>query len=143
MNELLNLAQRSSLAIGLRAFEAHLRQADVWLQGGEERGILYRRSLNLPPERRAAAREQIAAALAQIATLTERFGLTTSDDDLGATIAAQMSVDWADLSDARSDKLRRYGDVDPRLTDLLDADLSALAARALALAALSLDGETP
>ena len=141
MTELLNVAQRSSLAIGLRAFEAHLRQADAWLQGAEERGALYRRSLNLSPEQRAVARAQIAAALAQVTALAQRFGLTATEEDLGATIAAQMSVDWADLSDARSDKLRRYGDVDPRLADLLDADIDRLAQLALSLAALSRDGQ--
>jgi hypothetical protein len=143
VTELLNIAQRSSLTIGLRAFEMHLRQADAWLRGGEERGILYRRSLNLSPEQRAAARGQIAAALAQIAVLAERFGLANADEDLGAAIAAQMSIDWADLSDAHSGKLRRYGDVDFRLADQLDADLDLLAELALSLADISRDHQAP
>ena len=143
MGDLLNTAQRSSLTIGLRAFEMHLRQADAWLRGGEERGILYRRSLDLSPERRAAVRAQIAAALAQIAELAERFDLSATEDDLGATIASLMSVDWANLCDTRSAKLHRYGDVDPRLAGLLDADIDALAQRALAVAALGRDGEVP
>ena len=137
MTELLNAAQRSSLTIGLRAFEMHLRQADAWLRGEEERGILYRRGLNLPLEQRAAARAQIAAALAQIAALAERFGLAAVEDDLGAVITAQLSVDWANLSDVRAAKLRRYGEVDPRLTDLLDADVDRLAQLAMSLAAFS------
>lgn len=141
MTELLNTAQRSSLTIGLRAFEMHLRQADAWLQGSEERGILYHRSLRLPPEQRAAARAQIAAALAQIAALAERFDLAAVEDDLGAAIAAQLSVDWANLSDVRSAKLRRYGEVDPRLTDLLDAVVDRLAQLALSLADLGRNGQ--
>ena len=141
MTELLNTAQRSSLTVGLRAFEMHLRQADAWLRGEEERGILYRRGLNLPLEQRAAARAQIAAALAQIAALAERFDLAAVEDDLGAAIDAQLSVDWANLSDVRSAKLRRYGEVDPRLTDLLDADLDRLAQLALSLSTLGRDGQ--
>ena len=141
MTKLLNTAQRNSLTIGLRSFEADLRRADAWLQGEEERGILYRRSLDLPPEGRAVARAQIAAALACIATLAERFDLAVTEDDLGATIAAQMSVDWANLCDARSAKLRRYGEVDPRLPDLLDADIDRLAQLALSLAALGRGGQ--
>ncbi|MCX7670855.1 MAG: hypothetical protein N2439_12375 [Anaerolineae bacterium] len=132
--ELLNPAQRNSLAIGLRAFEIHLRQIAAWLADGEEAGILYRRRLNLPAERRAALREQIALALAQIAALAERFGLTPAEESLESNMAALMSVDWANLCDLRSDKLRRYGEVDDRLADLLDADIAALAERALALA---------
>ncbi len=141
MIELLNTAQRSSLTIELRAFEMHLRQADAWLQGEEERGILYRRSIHLSPERRAAAREQIGAAIAQITVLTERFDLAAASDDLGATIVSQMSVDWANLCDVRSDRLRRYGEVDPELPDLLDADIDRLAQLALSLAALGRDGQ--
>jgi hypothetical protein len=141
--DLLNPAQRSSLTVVLRAFEMHLRQIDVWLQGREERGILYRRSLNLPPALRAVAREQITEALAQIAVLVERFGLTATEDDLGPAIASLMSVDWANLCDTRSEKLRRYGEVDPCLADLLDADLDRLAQLALSLAALGQDVQTP
>jgi hypothetical protein len=137
VTKLLNAAQRNSLTIGLRSFEADLRRADAWLQDEEERGILYRRSLDLPPEGRAVARAQIAAALARIATLAERFDLVVTEDDLGATIAAQMSVDWANLCDIRSDKLLRYGEVDPRLVELLDSAVSALEQLAFSLAALS------
>jgi hypothetical protein len=139
VTKLLNAAQRNSLTIGLRSFEADLRRADAWLQGEGERGILYRRSLDLPPEGRAVARAQIAAALARIATLAEWFDLAVTEDNLGATIAAQMSVDWANLCDTRSDKLRRYGEVDPRLAEVLDADVEALAQLALSLAALYRD----
>jgi len=141
VTKLLNAAQRSSLTIGLRAFEMHLRQVDAWLEGGEERGVLYRRTLNLSPEHRAAARTQIAAALAQITALAERFGLPVASEDLRANIAALMSVDWADLTDVHSDKLRRYGDVDSRLADLLDADIDRLAQLALSLAAVARDGQ--
>jgi hypothetical protein len=141
--DLLNDAQRNSLAIGLRAFEMHLRQAMAWLEDGEETGILYRRRLTLPAERRAAMRRQIAVALALIAVLAERFNLAPAEEALEASIAAQLSVDWANLSDLRSDKLRRYGDVDPRLAALLDADIADLASRALALAAACRAEETP
>lgn len=140
---LLNFAQRNSLTLGLRAFEGHLRQADASLLGEEDHGILYRRSLNLTHEHRAAARDLIAVALARIAVLAERFDLPVTEDDLGATIASQMSVDWANLCDTRADKLRRYGEVDAQLAELLDADVDALAQLALSLAALQRDNPAP
>lgn len=141
VGDLLNTAQRRSLTIGLRAFEMHLRQADAWLQGKEETGILYRRGLDLSPERRASARTQIAAALARIAVLAERFGLAVAQNDLGATIAAQMSADWANLCDTRPEKLCRFGEVDPRLRELLDAEIDSLAQLALSVAALGRDDQ--
>jgi hypothetical protein len=60
---------------------------------------------------------------------------------LGAAIDAQLSVDWANLSDVRAAKLRRYGEVDPRLADLLDADVDRLAQLALSLSTLGGDGQ--
>ncbi len=143
MSDLLNTAQRNSLAIGLRTFEMHLRQADAWLQSDDERGILYRRGLRLSVEQRSAARNQIATALAGIASLAQRFGLTVAEEDLRTTIASQMGVDWANLCDLTAAKLRRYGAVQPGLADLLDADLAALAQQALALAALGQDRGAP
>jgi len=136
---LLNVAQRSSLTVGLRAFEMHLRQADAWLQGVEEHGVLYHHTLSLSAEQRASARAQIAAALARVAALVERFGLAANSGDLAATIAAQMSVDWANLCDVRSTKLHRYGEVDSQLAEILDPDVDALAQLALSLAALQQD----
>ncbi len=136
---LLNAAQRASLTIGLRSLEMHLRQADAWLQGAEEQGILYRRSLNLTAAQRAAGRDLIASGLAQIAALAARFDLVPVTDDLTAAIAAQLSVDWANLCDLSAEKLRRYGEVHPALADQFDADLDVLARLALALAALGHD----
>ena len=69
--------------------------------------------------------------------------MAAADNDRGATIAAQMSADWANLCDTRADKLRRYGEVDPRLAELLDADVDALAQLALSLAALQRDDPAP
>ena len=143
MSELLNAAQRSSLTIGLRTFEMHLRQADAWLQDGEESGILYRRSLNLSPERRAAARAQIKVTLQRIADLAEQFDLPVAEESLLAAIAGQLSVDWANLCDVASAKLQRYGDVHPGLAEMLDADVHALAQQALSLAALGQDPRAP
>lgn len=143
MKDMLNEAQFTSLAIVLRLLEDDLRQADAWLQGAEETGILYRRKLRLSPERRAVARQVIAAALNQIAQLAREFNLAQIDDNPAATIVADMSVRWADLCDARSDKLIRFGDVDPRLSQVLDPSLDRLIELTLALTSRIRDGATP
>ncbi len=134
MSDLLNGAQRSSLAIALRMFEEELRRAASWLEMPPEQGILYRRTLRLPPEARAAVRQSIAAALAEIAGLAQEFGLAPEEQDLATAIAAAMSLSWANLCDARSDKLRRFGDVHPALAEALDPRLEQLAELALSLA---------
>jgi len=143
MDDLLNESQRTSLAVVLRFLEQDLRRADEWLQGTEEKGILYRRKLRLQPERRAVARRHIAAALRQIAKLSHQFDLQPMDDSPEATIVAEMSERWGNLVDARSDKLKRYGDVDLRLAQALDPSLDRLIELTLALMSTIRDGATP
>jgi hypothetical protein len=142
MDDLLNESQFNSLAIVLRLLEQDLRQADEWLQGADETGILYRRKLRLQPERRAVARRHIAAALRQIAELSRQFDLQPVDDSPEATIVSEMSERWANLVDSRSDKLNRYGDVDPRLAQALDPSLDRLIELTLALMSTIKSGAT-
>ncbi len=136
MTELLNAHQHSSLTIALRSFEEELRQADAWLQGRLDKGILYRQTLTLPAEARAAARRYVADALFHIAEMAEEFGLEQLEEPLEASIAARMSLSWATLCDVRSDKLTRYGTVDPRLSPLLDSRSEYLAGLAKDIALL-------
>jgi len=136
MVDLLNAPQRNSLAIVLRMFEEQLRQADRWLQGDLDEGTLYRPTLHLSLETRAAARQKIAVALAKIAELARQFNLERQEQDLGAAMAAEMSLSWADLCDTRSDKLMRYGDVNPDLGQILDPHIDCLAETALSLASM-------
>lgn len=135
MSDMLNIPQRSSVAIALRAFEKALRRADAALQGpAEEQGILYRRTMRLPMEKRPAIRQQIALALTEIAEVAQQLGLAVQEDPLESDIAAELSLDWAGLCDVRSAKLKRYGAVDVRLAEALDPHIERLADLALAIA---------
>ncbi len=136
VTNLLNRSQYNELAIVLRTFEEHLREAASWLKSPSSSGILYEYSLQLSPERRLAVLSLIDEALAGIARLSATFGLRPASEDLGRRIAARMSIDWANLTDACSDKLKRFGDVDPSLGELLDPDLERLAALALSISSL-------
>jgi len=136
MSHLLNTAQHTALAVVLRHFEQSLRQAKLWLQSQQTVGVLYQTSLQLSPERRAATLARITEALEGIAHLAERFDLWPADEPLANKIAAEMSINWANLIDMCSGKLRRYGLADPRLRELLDPELEHLAQLALSVASL-------
>jgi hypothetical protein len=136
---MLNFPQRLALTVTLRLFEEQLRQADAWLQDSTETGILYRRELRLSPARRAAARQVVDTALHQIAAVTREFDLAAADYDPAAAIAGEMSVCWANLCDLRADKMKRYGPVDPGLTQTLDPYMDRLADLALLLSAVVRD----
>ncbi len=131
---MLNPNQKRFLTTALRTFEAYLRQASLWLDGYEENGILYRRKAELSPEQRAIALERIRAALDEIARLTRLFDLETQVENAALLISGQMSVLWATIEDLRSNKLDRFGEVDPRLADLLDPAIDRLSRLALGLA---------
>lgn len=136
MNELLNGSQKFSVFVTLRTLEERLRQADAWLQGEEEHGRLYYRAVKLSPEQRALARQRIAEALPVIDALAHKLALEAVDDDAGAHIRAGLSESWANLCDIRSQKLRRYGEVQPGLSAVLDEPVEQLAQLALAIASL-------
>lgn len=133
MDDLLNESQRRKLTSRLLLLEKQLRQVDAWLQITEEPGLLYRRSLRLSPERRAAARQCVAAALEQIGELAARFNLARQEENLATTINAMMRLDWCNLGEAYADKLKGCGPVDPRLEPMLDPHLDRLARLVLSL----------
>lgn len=139
MTELLNAAQRSSLAVRLRTFEMTLRQADAWLEHGPAGGLLYSYSVDLTPQQRTAIRAEIQVALAAIAALVEKFALVPHRQHFSSMLVAQMSGEWSSLCDVRADKLRRYGDVDPRLHMQLDPGIDTLIELAATLARLAAD----
>jgi hypothetical protein len=140
-NDLLNRSQYISLSNVLRTFESDLRQVDAWLQGNEECGILYRRKLTLSSKQRKAARDRIAAALQLITDLADTLDLQIIEEDLANMIRSQMSMSWANLLDTQSGKLRRFGDVDPRLSKTVDPVLLQLADLAEEIA-LIFDGQS-
>lgn len=136
MKELLNAYQLNAVMLALRSFEENLRQADAWLQGKEDIGILYQHKLRLSNGKREAARKQIAEALTQIAELAHRLDLQAIEENRAGLIRGQLTVSWANLIDRRSQKLSRFGEVDPGLAEVLDPDIDRLAQMALDLAML-------
>jgi len=132
----LNAAQRTAVVIALSGLERDLRQAEMWLRGQPQGGMLYRTSLRLSPARREAVLSEIAKALEVIAQLAERLDLQPTEEPLTNRIAAAMTIDWANLTDTASAKLKRYGPVDPGLRDTLDPEIACLARLALSISSL-------
>ncbi|NPV09704.1 MAG: hypothetical protein HPY83_17310 [Anaerolineae bacterium] len=136
LSDLLREYQRNSLVATLRACEKSLREAQEQLRGPLTEGILYRRVLNLPAGRRQSALDLVEECLALLAEIARGFDLRPAEEDLAQAIAASMTVCWANLGDAKSGKLRAYGEVDPRLGEALDPSLDRLERLALAIASL-------
>jgi len=136
----LNERQRTAVVIALSGLERDLRQAEVWLRGQIQDGVLYRSSLRLSSARRARALSEIARALEVIVRLANRLELPSTEESLTSRIAAAMTIDWANLIDTGSAKLKRYGPVDPELHGTLDPEMECLARLALSVSTSSLWG---
>lgn len=136
LSDLLGEYQRNSLVTTLRSCERNLRQAEALLSGTATQGILYAQVLDLPAAQRQRARELIAEGLALLAEIAHDFDLRLVEEDLARAIAASMTVCWANLADARSAKLRAYGEVDPRLGPALDPSLARLEELVVAVASV-------
>jgi hypothetical protein len=138
MSELMNQAQRTSVFVALRTFEQYLRQVDRWLNDFETDGILYRYKMDLSPEKRVLMRQKIASGLALVEELAQTLQLEPEVIDLVGAVRGQMSESWANLIDSRAAKLRRYGEVDPGLSQPLDPALDRLVQIAAELSQLAL-----
>ena len=136
MNDLLNPYQKGSLVTVLHMFEEDLRQADSWLDGQQAEGALYRQELRLASPQRERARERIAVALTEIASLAEALGLEPEVENPAGLISGQMSIAWASLIDSQASKLKRYGEVHPDVARQVDPHVRRLAQTALELARL-------
>jgi len=140
MKNLLNPYQKNSLRISLLMFEENLRHAQEWLEGREEKGILYRRKLEMPENKRKQAKHVIKTALDLIEKLSAKFELESESQNAASMFQGELTVNWANLMDTRSGKLRRYGKVHPELASMLDSEIQKLTEIALKLSAIL--GET-
>jgi hypothetical protein len=136
MTELLNPSQLLSVTIVLRMFEENLRQADSVLKEAESNGILYHRKLFLEPVKRQAAQKLINTAYKEIAALAGELGLKPKVDNPAGLISGEMSESWVNLMNSSSSKLKRFGEVDPRLENVYNPPINHLAQLALALASI-------
>jgi len=74
----------------------------------------------LTPEGVARLRQMIDRQQVLIDDLFRRFQLKRETIDVVQSMIAELSISWTQLVDSRSDKLGRYGEVDPDLKATLD-----------------------
>ena len=136
LTDLLNPIQKNSLRITLRRFEENLLQAQAWLDGNEENGVLFQRKLTLPAKRREQAEQVIKEARELIEKVSHDFDLPIESENAASLLRGEMSISWADLLDSRAGELKRAGAVHPELSAALDPGIQSLARIALTLTAI-------
>jgi hypothetical protein len=122
----LNIAQKTSLSITLREFEVRLARLRVLLEQNES-------ITRLTPEGARRLCQMIDQQQALIDDLFRRFQLKRETIDVVQSMIAELSISWTQLVDNRSDKLGRYGEVDPDLTSTLDPALDQMVKACLSM----------
>jgi hypothetical protein len=121
----LNEPQKISVSIALRELETRLVRL---------RTLLDQDSLSqrLTPDALKRLRALLDRQQAIIDELYQRFGLARESIDVAQTLIAEFSIAWTQLVDIHSQKLRRYGEVDPALVSTLDPAIDELTELTLA-----------
>jgi hypothetical protein len=117
---ILNDAQKRYLHATFVSFELSLRNARSLLEQGDETGIFYSRKLNLSPEKSKQLLDKINQILEELSVFAGKIGLKKEEIVSTQIIAADFSNCWADLIDARSNRLNGYGEVNPQTAAFLD-----------------------
>ncbi len=125
----LNTAQTTSLSITLREFEKRLSRLRVLLEH-------YEVVTRLTPEGIDRLHLMIDRQQTVIDELFRRFQLTRGTIDVMQSMIAELSISWTQLVDSRSDKLGRYGQVDPDLKSTLDPALDQLVEACLGMVSI-------
>jgi hypothetical protein len=120
----LNRYQRNAVLAEMMHLERALLGILTLLKEPQEGSMIRRRPV---AERvRAEVETLVGRALEEIRAVAAEFELPPQTEDAGRQIVATASVAWSDLYDLLSDRLDRYGDVDPGLAVTLDPHVRRL-----------------
>lgn len=129
----LTAPQKRFLSSCLISFEKSLRLTERLLKEDGETGILYFMKQPLSAGVRQKAQKRINKVLQELDNLVKKLDLEPIEERMERIIMAELSVSWADLMDARSKRLRGYGDIDPRIVEILDPGIESLSRAAMEL----------
>jgi len=119
--------------------EASLRSAITLIQDPPEGGLLTR-VRPLPTGAGSRLERLFMAMLEELAAIVREFDLRPRDEEVGRLISADMAGAWSDMQEVLSGRLKRYGNVDPRLSSQLDPHLQRLIRMALEAGDLAREG---
>jgi hypothetical protein len=117
---LLNPSQTNSLRISLMPIEKGLLEVERVLSDGEHDGIFFRVSDDLREETKTGIRALIEEIRAVLREMKDRFHLSREINDTSRAVFGKVPALWEISAGTKASRLRGYGEVNPRLKDLLD-----------------------
>ena len=136
----LNPSQKRALAVQLRNLEQVLFRVSHFIREKPEEGLLTH-YIPVPETIRPRLEVLIEQMHEEIALLVKQFELQPKAVDSRGCINAKMALTWSSLNEVLSSKLKRYGEVDPALSESLDPCLNRLIDLALRIAEITKGGE--
>jgi hypothetical protein len=124
---LLTANHRRVLATTLRRVElAAWRLEDQLTRKGMPELALTRFSNPLSAAQKTALLHLVKQLREAVAQLAADYHLAVAEENLLSTVMAEFTLLWCDVEDLRPQKLRAYGEVDPRVARLLELPLQRL-----------------
>ena len=108
---MLNEAQERSLSVTLRIVEDRLREIEQFIDAGDYMGILTEIKNDVPALAKDEIHEKAAQTRKKIKHLAVLFNLEKERTEASTQAFARLSYCWEILEDARSKRLKRFGDV--------------------------------
>ena len=136
----LNHSQKRALEVQLRNLEQVLFRVGHFIRERPEQGLLTH-YIPVPETMRPRFEALIEQMHEEIALLVRQFELQPKAADSRSYINAKMALTWSSLNEMLSSKLKRYGEVDPALSESLDPCLNRLIDLALRIAEITKGGE--
>ena len=124
---MLNNAQRTSISIVMRMLEEKMRAVEARLACPEEQALTFEVRNDLTPVTVQVLREKIDDVYALIRALRDRLALPLDVKPATRDALTGLMPLWAVLQESTSERLQRYGEVDPSLAHVLDPTIDALA----------------
>ncbi len=117
---LLNDAQKNSLTITLRLLEERILELKRLKREQQLIGLLFHFENDIPSEKLDQLDQRFDRILQLIEQAKAKFNLPEKTTTLSSYLNAFTSYFWSLLMDERSEKLTRYGEVQPGLQPELD-----------------------
>jgi hypothetical protein len=122
----LNEHQRRNLSVTLVIIEESLAELEKIVASPDYHGILLDRKNNIRSSVKDYLLNHSQLIRARIRVIAERFGLDRVHRETGREINAKLSYCWEILQDTRADKLKRYGEIEENIKEVLDPDLDTI-----------------
>ncbi|MCG6946718.1 MAG: hypothetical protein LJE87_15405 [Deltaproteobacteria bacterium] len=136
----LNDSQKRALEVQLRNLEQVLYRVGHRIRERPEEGLLTHH-IPIPETVRRRFEALIKQMHEELAVLIRQFELQPKAVDSRSYVNATMALTWSSLNEVLSSKLKRYGEVDPALSESLDPCLNRLIDLALQVAEVAREGK--